>query len=149
MDNGNYYESHLLEAEMKPFQGRVQTLEDDLESLLQRPYDQTSQQLSQGSKQNEKLVAALQAAKRQIVALKAEIDKLCAPPQSYGTFRKAHADGTIDVSVDGRTLKVNVHPTIAIRELKAGQRLTLNEAYHVVGVADYEVKGEVVRIQDF
>ena len=64
-----------------------------------------------GTKQNEKLAAALRDAKSQIVALKEEIDKLCAPPHSYGTFRKAHADGTIDVSVDGRTLKVNVHPT--------------------------------------
>jgi proteasome-associated ATPase len=82
------------------------------------------------------------------VALKAAIYRLCAPPNSYGTFRKAHADGTIDVSVDGRTLKVNVHPAIAIQELKEGQLLTLNEAYNVVGVAGYEVNGEVVRIQD-
>jgi proteasome-associated ATPase len=82
------------------------------------------------------------------VALKEEIDKLCAPPHSYGTFRKAHADGTIDVSVDGRTLRVNVHPKITLQELKEGQLLTLNEGYNVVGVAGYEVKGEVVRIQD-
>src|SRR5215510_13877997 len=149
MNHGNDYESHLLEAEMRPLQGRVQTLEDDPESLLQRPDDQTSEPLRHGYKQNEKLAAALRDAKRQIVALKEEIDKLCAPPQSYGTFRTAHADGTIDGSVDGRTLKVNVHPTIAIQELKAGQLLTLNEAYNVVGVASYERKGEVVRIQDF
>jgi proteasome-associated ATPase len=110
---------------------------------------QTREPLSHGDKPNEKLAAALRAAKSQIVALKAEIDKLCAPPHSYGTFRKAHADGTIDVSVDGRTLKVNVHPTITIQALEAGQRVTLNEAYNVVGVAGYEVKGEVVRIQDF
>jgi proteasome-associated ATPase len=147
-DNVSYHESLLLEAEMRPLQGRVQTLEDDPERLLQRPYDQISQQPSNGSKQHEKLAAALRAARSQIVALKEALDKLCAPPHSYGTFRKAHADGTIDVNVDGRTLKVNVHPTITIRELKAGQRLTLNEAYHVVGVADYEVKGEVVRIKD-
>jgi proteasome-associated ATPase len=107
---------------------------------------QTREPLSHGDKPNEKLAAALRAAKSQIVALKAEIDKLCAPPHSYGTFRKAHADGTIDVSVDGRTLKVNVHPTITIQALEAGQRVTLNEAYNVVGVAGYEVKGEVVRI---
>jgi proteasome-associated ATPase len=83
------------------------------------------------------------------VAFKAAIDKLCAPSNSYGTFRKAHANGTIDVSIDGRTLKVNVHPTITIQDLKAGQLLTLNEAYNVVGVAGYEVKVEVVHIKDF
>src|SRR5882724_3932093 len=148
-DNVSYHESLLLEAEMRPLQGRVQTLEDEPESLLQRPYDQISQQLSHGYKRNEKLAAALRDAKSQIVALKEEIDKLCAPPHSYGTFRKAHADGTIDVSLDGRTLKVNVHPQITLQDLKPGQLLTLNEAYNVVGVAGYEVKGEVVRIKDF
>jgi hypothetical protein len=41
---------------------------------------QTREPLSHGDKPNEKLAAALRAAKSQIVALKAEIDKLCAPP---------------------------------------------------------------------
>jgi len=149
MDNANYHESNLLEAEIRPFHGRVQRLEDEPESLLQHTYDQTCEPLSHGYKPNEKLAVALQDAKSQIVALKEEIDKLCAPPHSYGTFRKAHADGTIDVSVDGRTLKVNVHPKIAIQELNEGQLLTMNEAYNVVGVAGYEVKGEVVHIKDF
>jgi proteasome-associated ATPase len=112
MDNADFNESNLLEAEMRQLQGRVQRLEDEPASLLQQTCYQTSEPLSTGYKPNEKLAAALQAAKSQIVALKEEIDKLCAPPHSYGTFRKAHADGTIDVSVDGRTLKVNVHPTI-------------------------------------
>jgi proteasome-associated ATPase len=148
-DHVSYHESLLREAEMRPLQGGVQTLEDNSEGLLPRLYDQTSQQLSQGSKQNEKLVAALRDARSQIVALKEEIDKLCAPPHSYGTFRQAHADGTVDVSLDGRTLKVHVHPQITPQDLKPGQLLTLNEAHNIVGVAGYEVKGEVVRIQDF
>jgi proteasome-associated ATPase len=134
---------------MRPLQGRVQRLEDEPERLLRRTYSQTGEQLRNGDKPNEKLTAALQAAKSQIVAFKAAIDKLCAPSNSYGTFRKAHANGTIDVSIDGRTLKVNVHPTITIQDLKAGQLLTLNEAYNVVGVAGYEVKVEVVHIKDF
>src|SRR5882724_12580066 len=149
MDNANDHESNLLEAEIRPFQGRVQTLEDEPAHLLQQTYDQTCEPLSHGYKPHDKLEAALRDAKSQIVALKAEIDTLCALPHSYGTFRKAHADGTIDVSVDGRTLKVNVHPKIAIQELNEGQLLTMNEAYNVVGVAGYEVKGEVVHIKDW
>jgi proteasome-associated ATPase len=113
---------------MRPLQGRVQRLEDEPESLLQQTYDQPSEPLSHGYEQNEKLAAALRDAKSQIMALKEEIGKLCAPTHSYGTFRKAHVDGTIDVSVDGRTLRVNVHPKITIQELKEGQLLTLNEA---------------------
>jgi hypothetical protein len=66
----------------------------------------------------------------------------CAPPHSYGTFRKAHADGTIDVSVDGRTLKVNVHPKLTFQEFRRRQLLKMNEAYNVVGVAGYEVKDD-------
>jgi proteasome-associated ATPase len=147
-DHVSYHESLLREAEMRPSQGGVQTLEDDSERLLQRLSDQTSPQLSQGSKPNEKLVAALRDARSQIIALQEEIDKLCAPPHNYGTFRQAHADGTVDVSLDGRTLKVHVHPQITLQDLKPGQLLTLNEAHHVVGVAGYEVKGEVVCIQD-
>ena len=117
--------------------------------MLKRKYYQTSEQMNSGRKQNEKLAAALQEAKNQIVALKEEIDKLCAPPNSYGTFRKSNEDGTIDISVDGRTLKVNVHPKIDIKELHEGQLVILNEAYNVIEVSGYEVKGEVVHIKDF
>ncbi|MBI3326950.1 MAG: proteasome ATPase, partial [Nitrospinae bacterium] len=150
------------EAEIGKLQDQIRALEDESEGLLRnlektinqyevlkRKYYQTNEQLSNGRKQNEKLAAALQEAKNQIVALKEEIDKLCAPPNSYGTFRKPHEDGTIDVSVDGRTLKVNVHPKINVKSLQEGQLLVLNEAYNVVEVAGYEVKGEVVHVKDF
>jgi hypothetical protein len=80
MDNANYHENNLREAEMSQLQGRVQTLEDEPKSLLQHTYDQTSELLSHGYKPSEKLAAALRDAKSQIVALKEEIDKLCAPP---------------------------------------------------------------------
>jgi proteasome-associated ATPase len=150
------------EAEIGKLQDQIRTLEDESEGLLRnlektinqyevlkRKYYQTSEQMNSGRKQNEKLAAALQDAKNQIVALKEEIDKLCAPPNSYGTFRKANEDGTIDISVDGRTLKVNVHPKINIKDFHEGQLVILNEAYNVIEVAGYEVKGEVVHIKDF
>jgi len=150
------------EAEIGKLQDQIKTLEDESEGLLRnlektinqyevlkRKYYQTSEQMNSGRKQNEKLAAALQDAKNQIVALKEEIDKLCAPPNSYGTFRRGNDDGTIDISIDGRTLKVNVHPKINIKELHEGQLVILNEAYNVIEVSGYEVKGEVVHIKDF
>lgn len=150
------------EAEIGKLQDQIKTLEDESEGLLRnlektinqyevlkRKYYQTSEQMNSGRKQNEKLAAALQEAKNQIVALKEEIDKLCAPPNSYGTFRKGNEDGTIDISIDGRTLKVNVHPKINIKDLHEGQLVILNEAYNVIEVSGYEVKGEVVHIKDF
>src|SRR5919201_520641 len=150
------------EAEIGKLQDQIKKLEDESEGLLRnlektinqyevlkRKYYQTSEQMNNGRKQNEKLAAALQDAKNQIVALKEEIDKLCAPPNSYGTFRKLNEDGTIDISLDGRTLKVNVHPKINAKALREGQLVILNEAYNVIEVAGYEVKGEVVHIKDF
>jgi predicted RNase H-like nuclease (RuvC/YqgF family) len=88
MDNANYHESNLLEAEIRPFQGRVQRLEDEPESLLQQTYEQTCEPLSHRYKPNEKLAVALQDAKSQIVALKEEIDKLCAPPIAMAPFAR-------------------------------------------------------------
>ncbi|RMF90105.1 MAG: AAA family ATPase, partial [Nitrospinota bacterium] len=153
---------HQYESEIGKLQQQIKLLEDESDTLLKnlektisqyeilkRKYYQTNEQLTNGRRQNEKLASALQEAKNQILALKEEIDKLCAPPNSYGTFRRAHKDGTIDVSVEGRTMRVNVHPKIDISQLKEGQLLLLNEAYNVVDVSDYENKGEVVHIKDF
>jgi proteasome-associated ATPase len=43
-----------------------------------------NRQLAEVSDQNEKLVKALYEAREQITALKEEVDKLCAPPSTYG-----------------------------------------------------------------
>jgi chromosome segregation ATPase len=93
------------EVEIGRLQDQIKTLEDESEDLLRnlektinqyevlkRKYYQTSEQMNSGRKQNEKLAAALQEAKNQIVALKEEIDKLCAPPNSYGTFRRSNKE---------------------------------------------------------
>src|SRR5438132_5267283 len=108
------------EIEIKDLQERIRVVEHDSESLvrhlektishyeaLKRKYHQSLEQLTQGKKQNEKLIGALQEAKEQINALKKEVEKLCMPPNSYGVFRQRNADGTLDVDIDGRHLKVN------------------------------------------
>ena len=42
--------------------------------------------------QNEKLRQAIHEARNEIVALRAEIDKLCAPPSTYGVYLAANED---------------------------------------------------------
>ncbi|PYM87399.1 MAG: proteasome ATPase, partial [Candidatus Rokuibacteriota bacterium] len=42
--------------------------------------------LLQALDQNEKLVNALYEAREQISSLKEEVDKLCAPPSTYGVY---------------------------------------------------------------
>ncbi|PYM90755.1 MAG: hypothetical protein DME04_21530, partial [Candidatus Rokuibacteriota bacterium] len=50
---------------------------------------EANRQLVQAFNQNEKLVNALYEAREQITALKEEVDKLCAPPSTYGVYLAA------------------------------------------------------------
>src|SRR5437899_4042399 len=149
------------EIEIKDLQERVRVVEHDAEGLvrhlektighyeaLKRKYHQALEQLSQGKKQNERLVGALQEAKEQINALKKEVEKLCMPPNSYGVLRQRNADGTLDVDIDGRHLKVNVHPRLEHVVLAEGQLLVLNESLTVIDISTSETRGEVVRLID-
>src|SRR5262245_54795930 len=54
---------------------QIQSMQEEIRQLHHSRY-----QLEQASKQNEKLAATLQEAKAQIEALRAEVDKLTAPP---------------------------------------------------------------------
>jgi proteasome-associated ATPase len=56
--------------------------------------------------QNEKLVNALYEAREQITALKEEVDKLCAPPSTYGVYLSVNEDGTVNILSQGRKVKV-------------------------------------------
>src|SRR5216683_5136234 len=98
--------------------------------------------------QNEKLVNALYEAREQITSLKEEVDKLCAPPSTYGVYLSVNEDTTINVLSQGRKVKVNLHPSIKPETLKPGQELVLNEGLNVVEVAGYEIQGDVVILKE-
>ena len=131
------------EKEIENLCDYVKNLEEEIQRLTESRY-----KLDSAFKQNEKLVSALQEAKEQIQALKSEIEKLTSPPASYGVFSTVNEDGTLNVFVSGRKLKVNVRPGIDIHELRKGQEVILNEALNVVEVRGYEGQGEVVRLKD-
>jgi proteasome-associated ATPase len=97
---------------------------------------------------NETLANALRKAREQITALKEEVDKLSAPPSTYGIYLSSNKDGTVNVLAQGRKAKVNIHPSIRFATLKPGQEVVLNEGLNVVEVAGYEVQGEVVILKD-
>jgi proteasome-associated ATPase len=94
--------------------------------------------------QNEKLRHLIYEARNEIVALRAEIDKLSAPPSTYGVYLRAHQDDTVDILAQGRKVRVQLHPTINVESLRPGQELLLNEALNVVATAGYEIQGDVV-----
>src|SRR6266436_780914 len=98
--------------------------------------------------QNEKLVNALYQAREEIASLKEEVDKLCAPPSTYGVYLSLNEDATINVLSQGRKVKVNLHPSIKPETLKPGQELVLNEGLNVVEVAGYEIQGDVVILKE-
>lgn len=122
---------------------QIQSMEEEIRRLYQSRY-----QLDHATKQNDKLVATLQEAKTQIEALRAEIEKLTAPPSSYAIYSSMNADGTANVFVSGRKMKVSLLPAINGKELRRGQEVVLNEALNVIEAKGFDVQGEVVRLKD-
>jgi proteasome-associated ATPase len=136
-----------LEEEMYHLRRRLEQTPKEYEYLRAR-LSQSRDQLDQAQQHNERLVAALNQAKEQIGALRAEVDKLAAPPSSYGTFLRGHADNTVDVWTGGRKMRVAVAPEVEVPLLRRGQEVILNEALTVIGAGGQDRQGEVVRLKD-
>ena len=116
--------------------------------ILENKLREANRQLVQAFNQNEKLVNALYEAREQITSLKEEVDKLCAPPSTYGVYLSVNEDGTVNILSQGRKVKVNLHPSIKAQDIKPGQELILNEGLNVVETAGYEIQGEVVVLKE-
>ena len=95
---------------------------------------------------NRRLSDTLRQARDQIVTLKAEIDRLAEPPNGFAVFLESHADGTADISAQGRKLRVGVAPDLG--ELVPGQEVMVNEAMTVIAGLDYERVGQVVMFKE-
>lgn len=131
------------EREIEKLQIQVCSMEEELKHL-----HSSRSQLDQAFKQNERLTAALMEAKNQIEILRIEVEKLTAPPSSYGVLSDINDDGTASVFVSGRKMKVSLSPDIKIADLKRGQELILNEALNVVEAHGFDKQGEVVKLKD-
>jgi proteasome-associated ATPase len=116
--------------------------------VLENKLREANRQLVQSFNQNEKLVNALYEAREQITSLREEVDKLCAPPSTYGVFLSDNEDSTVNILSQGRKVKVNLHPSLKAGDLKPGQELILNEGLNVVEAAGYEIQGEVVILKE-
>jgi proteasome-associated ATPase len=127
------------------FRQRLDRVVADYESLRRR-FDSSREQIRDGEAQNEKLVNMLQEAKQQIEVLKEEVDKLCAPPNTYGVFTRPNKDGTCEIIVDGRSMRVNVHPNLDPFQLEEGQLVVLNEAFNVIEPSGYTQRGEIASV---
>ncbi|HZY31465.1 MAG TPA: proteasome ATPase [Candidatus Methylomirabilis sp.] len=149
------------EDEIEALQGQVKSLEEEIYHLRRRldqtpkefeflrsKLDQSREQLGQAHHQNERVVQALQQAREQLKTLREEVERLSAPPSSYGTFSSMNQDGTANIYTGGRKLKVNLHPSLQPESLRKGQELVLNEAFNVIEAVGFEGQGEVVALKD-
>src|SRR5881396_414969 len=136
-----------LEAETVHLRKKLEDTPKDF-MVIENKLREANRQLVQAFNQNEKLVNALYEAREQITALKEEVDKLCAPPSTYGVYLSVNEDGTVNVLSQSRKVKVNLHPSIKPETLKPGQELVLNEGLNVVEAAGYEIQGDVVILKE-
>jgi proteasome-associated ATPase len=138
----------LFGADSPEFRRRLDRVLAEHEAMRRR-YHLTREQFADAERQNERLVGVLQEAKQQIELLKEEVDKLCAPPNNYGIFTRANKDGTAEIFVDGRQMRVNVHPNVDPFQFVEGQQVVLNEAFNIVEPAGFVARGEIASVVDF
>ena len=138
---------HSLEAETSRLRRKLEDAPKEF-MVLENKLREANRQLVQAFNQNEKLVNALYEAREQITSLKEEVDKLCAPPSTYGVYLSVNEDGTVNVLSQSRKVKVNLHPSLKPEGLKPGQELVLNEGLNVVEAAGYEIQGDVVILKE-
>jgi proteasome-associated ATPase len=105
-------------------------------------------QVSQLATQNDRLTATLRDARDQIVALKAEVDRLAQPPNTFGVYYGPAEDGTVEVISSGRKMRVAISPSVVLEDLRPGQEVMLNEAFNVVAAREFERTGEIVILKE-
>jgi proteasome-associated ATPase len=136
-----------LEAETVRLRKKVEDAPKEA-MVLENKLREANRQLVQSFNQNEKLVNTLYEAREQIASLREEVDKLCAPPSTYGVYLSLNEDSTVNILSQGRKVKVNLHPSLKAEDIKPGQELVLNEGLNVVETAGYEIQGEVVILKE-
>jgi proteasome-associated ATPase len=105
-------------------------------------------QVAQLGSQNERLAGTLRDAREQIIQLKAEVDRLAQPPNTFGVYVGPAEDGTVEVISSGRKMRVALSPSIELTELAPGQEVMLNEAFNVVAARAFETVGEIVILKE-
>jgi proteasome-associated ATPase len=127
----------------------IEKLRTEIESmeLEMRQLHDSRHKLNLSQRQNEQLVSTLQEAKAQIEALRKEVDKLTAPPSTFAVFYNTNEDGTVNVSLGGRKLRVNLHPSILPESLRKGQEVIVNEGLNVIEARGYDPQGEIVHLK--
>jgi proteasome-associated ATPase len=113
-----------------------------------KTYDEMSRELERYATQNDRLVAGLRSAREQIVQLKADLERVGDPPNSYATFLRRTEGTTVDVLHNGRRLRVATSADVDLETLMPGTELRLNESLAVVEAVPAQETGSVVLVQE-
>ena len=100
------------------------------------------------SDSNTKLSATLREAREQIIGLKEEVDRLSAPPNGYAIYLGEANDELVDVTINGRKMRVAMSPDVDRSLLRPGQEVILNESMNVVVAGSFDDQGEIVIYQE-
>lgn len=115
---------------------------------LERRAVELRRELVRSGDQNRRLVETLREARDQIVELKAEVDRMGEPPSGFGLFLYSNDDGSVDILVQGRKMRVATSPNVETSELRAGQEVMLNEAMNVIAACEFERAGDIVMFKE-
>ncbi len=141
-------------------QAKIQRLEDEVvrlrrliasnpdRHLLERQLTEAEDSVDRLRDRNDKLASLLQEAREQLALLRSEVDRLSAPPSSFGIVLGVADDGNVDVMTAGRRVRVSAQSSIEVKELKPGQDLLLNEALNIIRVLEYDQLGDIVTVKE-
>ncbi|HEY7582885.1 MAG TPA: proteasome ATPase [Acidimicrobiia bacterium] len=137
----------VLEDEVVSLRRRLQDAPRRVQDLEMRLSD-SQEKLSRAIAQNDRLATVLEEAREQLAVLRAEVDKLTSPPNSFGTVTNVNDDGTVDLISGNRKLRVAAQPNVEVKLLQKGQEVLLNESFSIIDVRSYDPNGDVVRVRE-
>jgi len=148
-DHGSGSDETALREEIARLQDEVELLRGSRAGgLASEQIARLRAQVQQLTAQNERLASTLRDARDQIVALKAEVERLAQPPNTFGLFVGPCEEGTVEVIASGRKMRVAVSPSVEVDTLRPGQEVMLNETFNVVAAREFERSGEIVMVKE-
>lgn len=101
------------------------------------------------TRKNTRLASALAAARQELATLHQEIDRLTAPPLSFGTYLRTvdALERTVDITTAGRRMRVRVSQSVPLGGLEPGTTVLLDDHLSVVATSEADDAGEIVVVE--
>ncbi|AJT40929.1 proteasome ATPase [Psychromicrobium lacuslunae] len=129
-------------------------------NVLRDKLRHVDKQLATATQSNTRMISMLETAKAEILKLKAALEKDGQAPYNFATLTQVNrrnpnavganavTDETVDVTFQGRKVRVGISPLVNIASLSPGQEVLLNESLTVVAALGFERTGELVTVKE-